>query len=284
MGGDRHVTEWWTGLAPVETTIRCCGADHRIRWERGELVACDHGDPEDERTLAALSGERYACIDLLDAWARHLDDLRALVRGPRGARDAAGGAGWTLEHGGRGDAAVRPAAFGAHLPVPSLPRVGRFPVYPRSYDDNEAELIALLGLGGGIAERLVATVAATWAQRLRPGAAVAAVATPRLRAALHARVLTTLRGWLLEPELLLSLELVPEHEPRSLSRSGGRARAQLPFAWLSEVWARDLQLVEGRFCLAAIAAGDGDTWELTTLAADLHTVERVTLSASGSPL
>jgi hypothetical protein len=278
-----HATEWWTGLTPVDTTIRCCGAGHRIRWERGELVACDHGDPDDERALAALGGERYACIDLLDAWARHTDDLRALVRSPRGARDAARAAGWTLEHGGRGDAAVRPPTFGAELPVPSVPRIGRFPIYPRSWDEGEAELIALLGLGGGVADRLVATVAATWARRLRPGANVVPVAVPRLRAALHARLLTTLRGWLGEPGLSLTLELVGEVDPRSLSRVGGRVRAELPFAWLAEVWARGFQLVDGRFCLAA-QTGDGDGWELTTVAPDLHTIQRMTLSAAGLPL
>ena len=275
-----HVTDWWTGLAPADTTIRCRGAGHRIRWERGELVACDHGDPDDERTLAALGGERYACIDLLDAWARHTDDLRALVRSPRGARDAARAAGWTLEHGGRGDAAVRPATFGADLPVPSVPRIGRFPIYPRSWDEGEAELIALLGLGGGVAERLVATVAATWARRLRPGANVVPVAVPQLRSALHARLLATLRGWLGEPRLSLTLELVGEDDPRSLSRAGGRIRAELPFAWLAEVWARRLPIVDGRFCLAA-ETGDGDIWELTTVAPDLHTVQHATLSSVG---
>ena len=277
-----HVTDWWTGLDGRGHDVRCRGAGHRIRWERGELVACDHGDPDDERTLAAL-GRRAVRLH------RPARRLGAAHRRPAGARPQPARRlgrrraplGWTLaEHGGRGDAAVRPATFGADLPLPSVPRIGRFPIYPRSWDESEAELIALLGLGGGVAERLVATVAATWARRLRPGANVVPVAVPQLRSALHARLLATLRGWLGEPRLSLTLELVGEDDPRSLSRAGGRIRAELPFAWLAEVWARRPAIVDGRFCLAA-ETGDGDIWELTTVAPDLHTVQRATLSAVG---
>jgi hypothetical protein len=160
------------------------------------------------------------------------------------------------------------------LPLPSEPRTGRFPVYPRSWDDSEAELIALLGLGGDIGERLIATVAAHWTERLRTDPAGAAGARPRLRAALHGRLLATLRGWLGEPGLSLTLELVGEDEPRSLSRVAGRVRARLPFAWLSEIWTRDLELAGDRFCLAA-NAGHGGGWELRSVARDLGAPERI---------
>ncbi len=66
--GEPRVTDWWTGLAPAEIGVRCSGAGHRIRWARGALVACDHAELEDERALAALAGERCACVELLDAW------------------------------------------------------------------------------------------------------------------------------------------------------------------------------------------------------------------------
>jgi len=283
MGDEPHLSDWWTGLQPAEIVVRCGGAGHRIRWDRGRLIACDHGDPEDERALAALAGERFACIELLDAWARHADDLRALTRAPRDISDPVRSSAWVSSPGARGGhIPLRPGA-GAGLPIPSEPRVGRFPIYPRSWDEGEAELIALLGLGGGVAQRLVATVAATWARRLRPGANDVPVALPRLRSALHARLLTTLRGWLGEPRLSLTLELVGEDDPRALSRVGSRVRAELPFAWLAEVWARGLQLVDGRFCLAAEIV-DGDSWELTTVARDLHTVQRMTLSGTGVAL
>jgi hypothetical protein len=282
MRHEPHLTDWWTGLQPAEIVVRCGGRGHRIRWERGRLIARDHGDPEDERALSALASERCACLELLDAWTRHEDDLRALTRAPRDISDPVRSSAWVSSPGARGGHTPMAPGAGAGLPIPSEPRTGRFPVYPRSWDEGEAELIALLGLGGGIAERLVATVAATWAERLRPGANVVPVAVPRLRSALHARLLATVRGWLDEPALSLTLELVGEDDPRSLSRAGGRIRAELPFAWLAEVWARGLQLVDGRFCLSA-ETGDGDIWELTTVAPDLHTVQRVTLDAIGLP-
>src|ERR1700760_3606128 len=270
-----HVTDWWLVLDPAEIIVRCGGAGHRVRWEQGRLLACDHGDVEDERALAALGGERFACIELLDAWARHTDDLRALTRAPRDISDPVRSSEWISSPGARGGYIPVPAWEVRGLPLPSEPRIGRFPVYPRSWDDSEAELIALLGVGGGIGERLIATVAATWAARLRDGAGTGA--QPRLRAALHARVLTTLRSWLAEPELTLSLHSVDDRAARSLRRAGGRVRVELPFAWVSEVWAKGLQIVDDRFCLAATPDAGG--WELETVGRDLGAVERIELEA-----
>ncbi len=108
----------------------------------------------------------------------------------------------------------------------------------------------------------------------------AAGAAPRLRVALSERLLTTLRGWLGEPGLSLTLELVGEAEPRSLSRVAGRVRARLPFAWLAEVWVRDLQLAGDRFCLAANASPEGG-WELLSVGRDLGTAERIGPVARG---
>jgi hypothetical protein len=268
------VTPWWTGLAPASISVRCGGTEHRVRWEQGALVACDHGELEDERALTALAGERCACVELLDAWHRHATDLRALKLGARDVSDPIRSSAWVSSPGARGGYIPVPAWEVRGLPLPSEPRTGRFPVYPRSWDDSEAELIALLGLGGDIGERLVATVAARWTERLRNDSGGAAGARPRLRAALYGRLLTTLRGWLGEPGLSLTLDLVDEQAPRSLSRAGGRVRAQLPFAWLSEIWARDLELVGDRFCLAA-DADDGGGWELLSVTRELGAPDRI---------
>ena len=69
----------WHGIPPAVAPVTCGGARHRLRWADGKLGAVDHDDVDGERTLAALSGERCACIDLLDAWARHAADVRVLV-------------------------------------------------------------------------------------------------------------------------------------------------------------------------------------------------------------
>ena len=204
--------------------VRCGGAEHRVRWEQGALVASDHGDLEDERALAALAGERCPCVELLDAWHRHVADLRALKLGPRDVSDPIRSSAWVSSPGARGGYIPVPAWEVRGLPLPPSPGSAGFPVYPRSWDDSEAELIALLGLGAELGERLIATVAAHWTQRLRTdrgrrGSAAAA------RRALRTAARTTLRRWLGEPDLSLSLELVDEGQPRSLSRAAGRVRA-----------------------------------------------------------
>ena len=279
MANGAHVSEWWTGLAPVEISVRCAGSQHRIRWERGALIACDHGDLEDERALAVLAGERCACIELLDAWALHVTDLRALRLAPREISDPARSSAWVSSPGARGGHIPVPAWEARGLPIASEPQIGRFPIYPRSWDDGEAELIALLGLGSQVGARLVATVAAHWSQRLTDGTVDLAAYQPRLRSALHGRLQTTLRTWLGDPELSVMLEPIAADEPRSLTRTNRRITARLPFAWLAEVWARNLQIVEGRFCLAADAT-DGNSWELTTVARDLAAPDRIAVTAA----
>ena len=62
----------------------------------------------------------------------------------------------------------------------------------------------------------------------------------------------------------LELEMTGPEQPRSLSRVDDVLHAQLPFAWLLDVWARDLTTVQGRFCLNAKPGGTagGEHWEL----------------------
>ena len=81
------MTDWWVGIAPAEHSVPCGGEHHRLRWEQGRLVACDHGDPDDELVLTALGGQELQCIELVRAWERHRDDLRALVIGTRDGSD-----------------------------------------------------------------------------------------------------------------------------------------------------------------------------------------------------
>lgn len=240
---------WWLGLSPAQATIACGEHQHRVRWEAGSLHALDHDDPEGERTLAALGGQRCACVDVLDAWERHQDDPRVLVLASRGRCDQLApheelGAvsGWT----GYGPAGGRPSR--------------------RAQAENE--LIALLGLGGGVQERLVATVAAAWRQRLGHADRALSRARPQLRAALHGRVFAALGDWLGTSGLECELSMIGERAEPKLISEDGAVRAELPFGWLVEVWARDLATIWGRFCLAATTT-DGRSWRLTTVGPDL---------------
>jgi len=243
------MSEWWSGLTPAEATVRCDGATHVLRWAAGKLTAPDHGDPAAEATLAALAGTTYPCLEHLAAWRRRRDDPRVLAIASRGAID--------------------------RLVIdPDDPRRAHMP-HPR----REEDLVSLLALGGGLPDRLQATVAATWARRLQSGHRALEQTRPRLHAALYGRVLAALRSWLAEPQLTIELEMVEADAPRAVERSasGESVAVALPFAWLCEVWACELAVALGRFCLAATPT-DGGGWTLDMLAPDLATRQTVDVS------
>jgi hypothetical protein len=230
----------WIGFPAAESPV-VCGADtHRLRWEAGELRALDHDDLEGERTLAALGGTRSGCIDVIDAWHRYATDLRVLVLASRGPSDVLAAADPQLHRGA------------PPMPAPMIP--------------GAEGLAALFALHGGLPDRLVATVAASWASRTQE-------ALPPLHAALYGRLVATLRPWLGDPNLDVTLEL---GEKPSLVRDGSRVRAELPFTWLTDVWARGLAVTWGRFCLVA-GSEDGRSWTLTTVGPDLGAPEQVGL-------
>jgi hypothetical protein len=127
-----------------------------------------------------------------------------------------------------------------------------------------------------VPDRLVATVAAAWARRLEEGEAAVNGARATLEASMHGRLCAVFRGWLARPDLEIELELIGTGESPGISEHAGVVRAELPFAWLAEVWSRGLATVMGRFCLAA-ATEDGRSWRLTTVAPDLGPPDLVTV-------
>jgi hypothetical protein len=286
------VNPWWLGLDPAQTTIACGEHAHRLRWEQGALRAIDHDDPEAERALAALGGQRCPCVEVLDAWSRHDGDARVLVLASRGPADLlATRADWTAQLG-----TLPPTPVPAAVPaLPAAPRrqLLRLPARRRSVASTtpgwpvppapvtpppagriplgspaESEVIALLGLGGGVPDRLVATVAAAWARQLEDGDAALNGARATLHASMHGRLSSVLRAWLGRTDLEVELELIDAGQAATLTERGGVVRAELPFAWLAEVWSRGLATIMGRFCLAA-ETEDGRAWRLTTLGPDL---------------
>jgi hypothetical protein len=287
---------WWLGLDPAQATITCGEHSHRLRWEKGALQAIDHEDPEAERALAALGGERCACMEVLDAWSHHEGDPRVLVLASRGPADPlAARADWTAQLG------APPVAAGPATAPPSAPAprrqflrrparrratahggTGYAPLAPRPLGQvpfgtqAESELIALLGLGGGVQDRLVATVAGAWAQRWEHGDPAVSATRPMLHASMHGRLCAVMRTWLGRVDIEVELDLIDAREAPTLTEIGGVIRAELPFAWLGDVWSRGLATVMGRLCLAASTA-DGRTWALTTVGPDLGSPAPVTI-------
>jgi hypothetical protein len=232
---------WWTGIAPAQAHVECGGSTHTVRWEAGKLKAVDHGDLDDEATLAVLAGEPLACIELVRSWQRRRNDPRVLTLGSRGPTDLLVAADDRRSRyaGGSGSRRV------------------------------ESELEDLLRLEGGLPDRLQAHVAATWERRLRTGHAMLQQTRPQLQAALHGRLLVTLRTWLGNPDLAIELTMIEVGLRPSFARTDHGIDARLPFAWLTEVWTRGLATVFGRLCLTARPLAD-DRWTLLTLGPDLE--------------
>ena len=78
---------WWRALPAAETWVPCGDGTHPLRWADGQLSLPGHGDPEAEAVLAALGGEKAACLEVADAWHRHTADLALLAVGPRALND-----------------------------------------------------------------------------------------------------------------------------------------------------------------------------------------------------
>jgi hypothetical protein len=271
-------TPRWLGLAPVELPVECAGHSHRLRWAAGELSALEHPDAERERMLAALGADPYACLEIVDLWNRHADDLEVLVQASRGPADPLGADDRFERRGG-----VRYRGGWQPLSRSSRPRPGTsFGWYmngPGAQSDDapsgDGGLARLLTLGGGLPERLVATVVGTWVERDQVMDPRAVEAAPTLKAALYGRLAAVVQEWL-GPSASVELSVVePDGSPR-LIRNGAGLRAELPITWLRDVWCRDLATIRGRFTLSARPTG-AKAWELITVAPDLGPPQKVTL-------
>ncbi|MGD0927596.1 MAG: hypothetical protein ABR926_20655 [Streptosporangiaceae bacterium] len=266
---------WWQGVPAAQARLSCEGRAHRLRWAAGELLAPDHPDLDGEQILSALAGQSCACLDVLDAWAAHTDDLRVLVVASRGPADP------VLVR--REDSAhVAPPMIGRGAAGMRRRRAAVTAVLHGGGSSEAGDALAtLLALGGPIQARLTATVAATWRERLREGAApedaaAAQKGRPALHAALYGRVVAALRAWTGEPDLRVTLTMIPEPGQPALARDGDGVAAELPFGWINDVWARGLGTCWDRFCLAARPAGEG--WALSAVGRDLGPPGQVTIS------
>jgi hypothetical protein len=242
------MSDWWAGIPAAEVTVLCGGDAHTVRWEAGELIALDHGDPEGDVTRAALAGETVPCLELLRTWSRRADDPHVLTLASRGPTDP------------------------LNIDIDRL----RFH-YRGPRRQTEEQTLRLLAAGGRLPDRLQATTAAIWTRRLRTGHAALGTARPQLEAALYGRVLRTLRGWLGEPQLTIELAMIGPEETRKIVRIADGVDVSLPFSWLSDVWMRGLAVTFGRLCIAAETT-DGSIWTLDTLGPELANVTQLTIA------
>ena len=284
---------WYTPLPPCQTTVPCGQGRHVIRWEAGELRLANHGDLEAELVLAALGGEKARCVEIAEAWGRHVADLTVLTVWPRdpaagievswddvdAARQAAQGSGWS--------------GFGPRMPrlaSPPTAAIARAAVRLRVYQQEAGQasqrrldMLSLLALGTGFQIRLSGQVAAAYAGRLdepdEHGRNVRSVLT----AALSGRLAPVAERWLgIDPDQVeASLHQEPGWGSVELTGRGAQRRllVSLPPWWLARVWACGLALT-GRHLVVAV---EGAGWpDARVLALRAPGTEPVSLSAHGS--
>ena len=283
---------WYTPLPPCETTVPCGQGRHVIRWEAGELRLANHGDPEAELVLAALGGEKARCVEIAEAWGRHVADLTVLTVWPRdpaagievswddvdAARQAAQG-GWAVPRHGAMKLASPPTAAIAMAAV----RRRRYQQEAGQASQRRLDMLSLLALGTGFQIRLSGQVAAAYAGRLdepdEHGRNVRSV----LIAALSGRLAPVAERWLgIDPDQVeASLHQEPGWGSVELAGRGQQRRllVSLPAWWLARVWACGLALT-GRHLVVAV---EGAGWpDARVLALRAPGTEPVSLSAHGS--
>lgn len=275
---------WWSWLLPVEVPLECGGELHHLRWEDGSLAALDHEDPEGERALGALGAERPACIEILDAWARHADDLGVLTLSSRGmadpvqveVEDQMPGRGMNRIRPARGVTSATPAAARGGSGWTAFAPLGAHPMMQGPSPGPFEGITKLMALGGAMSQRLVATVIAAWSDRVAAGDEAVEGHVPTLTAALYGRVTSSVRSWLSDAALEVELEMIPASESPSINLEGQLATVRLPFLWLSEIWVRDLSVVLNWFVLRTISSDQGEL-QLLAISPNFSEVRPITI-------
>ncbi|HEX4396116.1 MAG TPA: hypothetical protein VH136_00650 [Trebonia sp.] len=267
---------WYDSLPAADTQVPCGSGSHTVRWEAGQLTLPSHPDAEAELVLAALGGDKPACVAVAETWARHTADLGVLATGPRCVADQVSvsreeieqqrtGLAPILSSGvsrvsgvsvARSGAGPRPATrpgLGSHL----ASALGSGMAETLRRQQHRLELLELLALGAALQFRLSGAVCAAWAGPDR--ADERASRRPELAAALTGRFAPAAEEWLgIDPD---AVTVTPHEGPGwgSVEQTGQgearRLRATLPVGWLADVWACGLAVVAGHLVVAVEEPG-----------------------------
>ena len=292
----------WEGFPPAQVDLDCSGQTHWVRWEAGGLIPLNHPDAS-ERTLAALARQHVPCFELMQLWERHVDDLRVLALASRGPGDplaapiqGPGQSMFAMTRSGMPSPLVRApgpfrqttsSATGMSRAVlravpPARRSVAAAPMSPMAATAAQGgpmdePLVRLLGMAGPLADRLVATVAATWVERLAAGHEDGSKHLPALRAALYGRVVASVRTWLGAPRVRVHVEMLAEEGIPSATRDDAAIRVSVPFGWIAHVWARGLAVLLGRLVLGVEEATE-TRMTLLAVSPDFGETARVTIT------
>lgn len=266
--------DWFTCLPRCEAVVPCGSGRHVVRWEAGTLRLDSHADPEAERVLAALGGEKARCVAVAEAWERHAADLTMLSVGPRGygdivvswedvdaaGQDLAAGRGGFVFTGGSGPGAMRrPSTMLAAAMARASAQRAQLLKEQAEARQRRTDLLSLLALGPAFQFRLAGQVAAAHAGRVDEPGEQGISRRSVLVSALEGRLALAGEQWLgINPDYVKaslhngrgwgSAELAGRGEQR-------RLRISLPADWLARVWACGLAFVGRHLVVAVDRAG-----------------------------
>jgi hypothetical protein len=266
---------WFTCLSPCHVEVPCGSGRHVIRWEAGALRMDSHADPEAERVLAALGGEKARCVAVAEAWDRHADDLTMLSVGPRSPDDIAvswedvdaasqvpGRASWGWTGQIPGAAGLGPMRRPSTMLTAAMARAsarhGQLMQEHAEARQRRTDLLSLLALGPAFQFRLAGQVAAAHAARVDEPGEQGITRRSVLVSALQGRLALAGERWIgINPDYVeASLHAGPGWGSAELTGRGEqrRLRVSLPADWLARVWACGLAFT-GRHLVVAVDRG-----------------------------
>jgi len=257
---------WYDSLPAADTQMPCGSGSHTVRWEAGQLALPSHPDAEAELVLAALGGDKPACVAVAETWARHTADLGVLATGPRCVADQVSVSREEIEQQRSGlppgISVARSGAVSRRVTRPGLgsglaAALGSSMAETLRRQQQRLELLELLALGAALQFRLSGAVCAAWAGPDR--ADERASRRPELAAALTGRFAPAAEEWLgIDPD---AVTVTPHEGPGWGSveltgqGKGRRLRAALPVGWLADVWACGLAVAAGHLVVAVEEPG-----------------------------
>jgi hypothetical protein len=267
---------WFTCLSPCHVDVPCGSGRHVIRWEAGALRLDSHADPEAERVLAALGGEKARCVEVAEAWDRHAADLTMLSVGPRrpgeiavswedvdAAGQGPGRASWVWTGRAPGAAGLgpmrRPSTMLSAAMAQAYARRERQAEEQAQARQRQTDLLSLLALGPAFQFRLAGQVVTAHADRVDEPGEQGITRRSVLVSALQGRLALAGERWIgINPDYVqASLHSGPGWGSAELAGRGEqrRLRVSLPADWLARVWACGLALVGQHLVVAVDRAG-----------------------------
>lgn len=248
--------DWWEGMAPLEVPAPEGAGGHRLVWRDARLGLADHPDPEAERAVVALGGDRCPCLDVLDAWEACHRTGAMLIAGRRHRTErlvppleATRRLTDDLRHWRRSVSLV----VGEARAAGDAAMLNRLAVLVAPVERTAAErlgFLLLLGLDQRLCDRLQASVAASLARSGSRGALAAATA---------ARALPALRdmGWTgAAADISLGTDAAVDAR-----------RVVLPPRWLAAVWGRGVAgAVPGHLVVDVVAVNADGSLEVLVAA------------------